>query len=83
MLSLPQGPLEKHCSAVPHPVHGHPSAEMLPKRLTEYFLECISVSGEKTKPQRKCEVHKKGIGETWFPGLTLKTLLNRDLYCDK
>jgi hypothetical protein len=26
---------------------------------------------------------KKMIGETWFPGLTLKTVLNWDLYWSK
>jgi hypothetical protein len=28
-------------------------------------------------------VHKEVIGETWFPGLTLKTVLNGDFYCNK
>jgi hypothetical protein len=26
---------------------------------------------------------KKVIGEPWFPGLTLKTVLNWDFYCNK
>jgi hypothetical protein len=29
------------------------------------------------------EVGKKIIGEPWFPGLTLKTILNWDLYWNK
>jgi hypothetical protein len=58
-----QGLIKKHWSAVPHPVHGHPSAKLPPKRLTEcHFLEKIPATGKKAKPHRRvmcCTVNVK------------------------
>jgi hypothetical protein len=59
-LSLAQGLVGKHCSAVPRPVYGHQSLEPLPKRLTErHFLERIPATGKKAKPQKICIVCSK------------------------
>jgi hypothetical protein len=41
-LSLAQGLVEKHGSAVPHPVYGCPLLEPPPKRLTVTFLGAYS-----------------------------------------
>jgi hypothetical protein len=59
-LSLAQGLMEKHGSAVPHPVYGRQSLEPPPKRLTErHFLEHIPATGKKAKPQKRCIVCSK------------------------
>jgi hypothetical protein len=59
-LSLAQGLMEKHDSAVPHPIYGRLSFEPPPKRLTEQqFLERIPATGKKAKPQKICIVCSK------------------------
>jgi hypothetical protein len=59
-LSLAQGLVEKHGSAVPRPVYDHPSLEPPPKRLTErHFLEHIPATGKKAEPQKICIVCSK------------------------
>jgi hypothetical protein len=61
-LSLAQGLVEKHSSAVP--VYGRLSLEPPPKRLTErHFLERIPATGKKAKPQKRCIVLR-----TWQKG---------------
>jgi hypothetical protein len=59
-LSLAQGFVEKHGSAVPHLVYSRLSLEPPPKRLTEqHFLECIPATETKAKPQKRCIVCSK------------------------
>jgi hypothetical protein len=56
-LSLAQGLVEKHGSGDLRPIHGHPSVQPPPKRLTErHFLEHIPPTGKKARPHRKCVV---------------------------
>jgi hypothetical protein len=53
-LFLIQGLIKKHWSAVPHPVYGHPSTKLPPKRLTVcHLLEKIPATGKKARPQRR------------------------------
>jgi hypothetical protein len=59
-LSLAQGLVEKHSSAVPCPVYGRQLLELAPKRLTErHFLERIPATGSRAKPQKRCIVCSK------------------------
>jgi hypothetical protein len=62
-LSLAQDLVEKHSTGVPRSVHGGPSTEPPPKRLTErHFLERIPATGKKARPRRKyvvCTKHGK------------------------
>jgi hypothetical protein len=52
-LSLAQGLVEKRGSGVRRPVHGRPSVQPPPKRLTErHFLERIPPTGKKARPHR-------------------------------
>jgi hypothetical protein len=54
-LSLAQGLMEKHDSAVPRPVYGCPSLEPPPKRLTEqHFLDIFP-------PQERRQKLKKDV----------------------
>jgi hypothetical protein len=54
-LALIKGLIDTYRPGVPWPVHGHPSTEPPPKRLTErHFLEKIPTSGK--RPNRKSSV---------------------------
>lgn len=51
---------EKFQGGVTKPVHGRPSTEPPPSRLTErHFIDRIPATGKKSKPQRRCAVCSK------------------------